>query len=123
MKKEDREIRNKKILNLLETKSQKEVAGIFGMSQGMIQKIYKRYNSHLKKSRLNMSSHSINVNYFEKIDTPEKSYWLGYICADGCINKDKISPIATIKVALAEEKPLEINIKEAKAPVKTVIEK
>ena len=28
-------------------------------------------------------------NFFEKIDTEEKAYWLGFIAADGCVRKDK----------------------------------
>jgi len=33
-----------------------------------------------------------NENYFEKIDTEEKAYFLGFICADGCIiNNPKIN--------------------------------
>lgn len=30
----------------------------------------------------------LDVDYFEKIDTPQKAYWLGFICADGYIGKD-----------------------------------
>lgn len=29
----------------------------------------------------------LTINYFEKIDTPEKAYWLGYIAADGCVHR------------------------------------
>ena len=29
-----------------------------------------------------------NENYFENIDTEEKSYFLGFICADGCITNN-----------------------------------
>lgn len=28
-----------------------------------------------------------NENYFSKIDSPEKAYWLGFIYADGCVTK------------------------------------
>lgn len=28
-----------------------------------------------------------NESYFEKIDTPDKAYWLGFIYADGCVYK------------------------------------
>lgn len=31
--------------------------------------------------------HHYNESYFEKIDTEEKAYWLGFIMADGCIYK------------------------------------
>ncbi|WP_017187804.1 hypothetical protein [Alkalibacillus haloalkaliphilus] len=33
--------------------------------------------------------YKINENVFENIDTPEKSYWLGFLYADGYINKER----------------------------------
>lgn len=35
-----------------------------------------------------MNKKVINENYFEKIDCPKKAYWLGFIAADGYINKE-----------------------------------
>lgn len=35
------------------------------------------------------AKHTINERIFERIDTPEKAYWLGFITADGCITDDK----------------------------------
>ena len=86
MKKTERENRNKKILKFLETKSQSDVAKIFNLSQAAIQKIAKANSLTFKKSRLNMSRIPLNINYFKNIDSPNKAYWLGFICADGCIN-------------------------------------
>ena len=34
-----------------------------------------------------MSKYKYNKDYFEKIDTPDKAYWLGFLYADGCINR------------------------------------
>lgn len=34
-------------------------------------------------------THSINIHYFDKVDTEHKAYWLGYIFADGHIDKKK----------------------------------
>lgn len=28
---------------------------------------------------------TLNEAYFERVDTPEKAYWLGFIAADGCV--------------------------------------
>ena len=32
---------------------------------------------------------NLRYDYFEKIDSKEKAYWLGFLYADGCINIDK----------------------------------
>lgn len=34
-----------------------------------------------------MSKYNYNKDYFQKIDDPEKAYWLGFLYADGCINR------------------------------------
>ena len=34
-----------------------------------------------------MSKYYYNENYFKKIDTNEKAYWLGFLYADGCITR------------------------------------
>ena len=34
-----------------------------------------------------------NENFFEKIDSPRKAYWLGFLYADGCIASGKRSDI------------------------------
>jgi hypothetical protein len=39
------------------------------------------------------------VNYFEKIDTPKKAYWLGFLYGDGYITKNN----RNVKLCLAEE--------------------
>lgn len=82
------EERDKKIISLLETHSQKEVAEIFGLSQAGVGLIAKKHGIKLKKSRLNCSTLNLDINYFENIDRPQKAYWLGFICADGYIGKD-----------------------------------
>ena len=47
----------------------------------------------LKKNNVNEISASkryninLNENYFEKIDTCEKAYWLGFFITDGCVSK------------------------------------
>lgn len=34
-----------------------------------------------------MSKYTYNESYFEKIDSHEKAYWLGFLYADGCITR------------------------------------
>lgn len=76
------------ILELYKTKSQKEISLIYNVSQSNIAKILKKNNAAKEsKGRLNMSKLAVDIDYFENINTPEKAYWLGYLAADGCINK------------------------------------
>jgi len=77
------------IIKLIETKSQKEIATMFGFSQAGISVIMKRYGiKPLRKGRLNMARLPLDIDYFKEIDSNYKAYWLGYICGDGNINKD-----------------------------------
>jgi hypothetical protein len=45
----------------------------------------------LKKNNIKsrVRKYKCNENYFEKIDTNEKAYWLGLLCADGYVRKRK----------------------------------
>lgn len=88
MTREEREIRNQQIIEMSYTKSQKEIGEIFNISQSQVSNILKKAGIKLPKSRLNMSKLALDVDYFKTIDSPEKAYWLGFICADGCIYKD-----------------------------------
>lgn len=82
-----------KVIEMLYNKTQKEVGKIFGISQTTVGKIAKKNGIKFLKSRVNMSKINLDISYFEKIDSPKKAYWLGYICSDGCINHnlDKVS--------------------------------
>lgn len=88
MTREEREIRNQQIIEMAYTKSQKEIGEIFNISQSQVGNILKKAGIKLPKSRLNMSKLALDIDYFKTIDTPEKAYWLGFICADGCIYKN-----------------------------------
>lgn len=34
-----------------------------------------------------MGRYNYDKNYFDNIDSPEKAYWFGFLCADGCITR------------------------------------
>lgn len=52
----------------------------------------RQYHNLLKlsgiKKRKKIQKHNFNEDYFEKIDTEDKAYFLGFIVADGNISKD-----------------------------------
>lgn len=88
MTREEREIRNQQIIEMAYTKSHKEIGEIFGISQSQVSLILRKHGIKLPKSRLNMSKLSLDIDYFKTIDNSEKAYWLGFICADGCVYKN-----------------------------------
>ena len=74
MNNEEREIRNQKILEEVQTKTCKEVAKMFGLSLKTVQTVVKNAGLKLNKSRVNMSRISLDLNYFDQIDDPRKAY-------------------------------------------------
>jgi intein/homing endonuclease len=86
----------KEVIELSKTKSQKEIALIYKMNIIKIRDILKNNGVKRKKSRLNMSHLALNIDYFKEINSPDKAYWLGYICADGGIKKsnNKVSLVS-----------------------------
>lgn len=80
------EIENK-IVELIQCHTQKKVSNILHIGIPSIQKVLKKRKIKLPKSRINMSHLNVDIDYFKKIDTPKKAYWIGFICADGSINK------------------------------------
>ena len=66
----------------------------FNISKRALPRILKENNINSKlKNR-----YTLNETYFEKIDTEENAYWLGYLYADGYIGNDKINNIVLTSV-------------------------
>lgn len=63
--------------NKVETK---EIAEKFNMTVKKVSD--KAYRMGLRRD---MKLHTYNENFFEKVDTEEKAYWLGFLYADGCV--------------------------------------
>jgi len=68
-----------------ENYSLKQLGKEFGCSYGTIRNLL---NKHHVKSRGSKQGYPRNEFYFNKIDTPEKAYWLGFLYADGCVHSD-----------------------------------
>jgi len=86
----------KEIIELSKIKSQKEIALLYNSTQPKISNILRKNKIINKKSRLNMSHLALNIDYFKEINSNDKAYWLGFICADGNIKKtnNKVSLIS-----------------------------
>lgn len=63
----------------------KQLGREFGCSYGTIRNLL---NKHNISSRGNKQGYPRDEFYFNKIDTEEKAYWLGYLYADGCVSAE-----------------------------------
>ena len=86
-----------------ELKNLKKVAKSFGVSLRPITRILKKNNVELTNRRF-----EVNHNYFEKIDTEEKAYWLGFLYADGCVRKTKAGSQLVLKLSVKDEDHLNL---------------
>lgn len=68
----------------------KQLGQEFGCSYGTIRSLLNKHNIN---SRGNKQGYPRDEYYFNKIDDPEKAYWLGFLYADGCVhsNSNEIS--------------------------------
>ena len=57
----------------------------FGIGASTLSRYLKKEEIEVKK--INLKRYSYNEDYFQVIDSENKAYWLGFIAADGCINK------------------------------------
>lgn len=76
-----------------------EIGNIIGRSKSAVQARCRKLG--LIKSTSSIKK-EINSDYFEKIDTEEKAYWLGFICADGCVSWNKNSKAYQFKITLQQ---------------------
>ena len=69
-------------------KTNKEISKEFNISDKVIYRLKKKFNwkSLLKKKYI-----STNIDYFEKIDSKNKAYFLGLIVADGSVSSDGLT--------------------------------
>ena len=89
-------------------KTPSEVSKQTGLPRTSITRYALKFNLYTSKFK-RKKKNEINENYFEKIDTPEKAYWLGFIMADGCIYhyKDSDKVQFEIKIKSTDGKHLE----------------
>jgi len=65
----------------------------YNTSRHLILKLLKKNNIEIRNNNIEQRKYTFDYDYFSKIDTCEKAYWLGFLFADGCVNSfnNKIS--------------------------------
>ena len=77
-----------KELYLNSTLSLQKIAERYNVSRESITNFAKRNNWYGLRKDASKAIYSVNVNYFDNIDSANKAYWLGFIAADGNIRQD-----------------------------------
>jgi len=110
-------------MNKIETNEQKlctlylngssfnDIKRIMGVNQAPATRILKENEIKIRGksvSRNKLNCHKLNIDFFKKIDSYEKAYWLGVLTADGTIQKDGYKTSLTSK-----DKDLIIKFKSA----------
>lgn len=67
-----------------------------GISAETIRKVIRRFGE-IRKLNEALKLYTVNEDYFEIIDTPEKAYWLGLLYADGHVTKELDRVIISLK--------------------------
>lgn len=88
-----KEINKEKVIEMFNQKhTLTEISNYFGYkSNGSIRKLLKNegFNTSQMTGQKSRST-SLNENYFDNVDTPNKAYILGWIMSDGYVSKNKL---------------------------------
>ena len=82
--------------------SMRKISQEIKLSQRVIQRVLKEHNIEIRTNQVYRRK-QVDENYFNKIDTEEKAYILGFIYADGCVTNHHLR----FKVALKDIEILE----------------
>lgn len=78
----------KELYYFYKKKSIKDLSNIINISETTLKKVLKNdFNINLKTK----NRYTININYFEHIDTEEKAYILGFLASDGHVSNNYIN--------------------------------
>jgi intein-encoded DNA endonuclease-like protein len=80
----------KEMINLYITEkmSTKQIANIYMVSPPTIQRHLKVNGVKMRTVSESTRIYNVNEYFFERIDTEEKAYWLGFLYADGCVRDE-----------------------------------
>tara|TARA_R110000772_G_C13244171_1_gene433943 strand:- start:193 stop:1017 length:825 start_codon:yes stop_codon:yes gene_type:complete len=98
----DKETLNKIIKEYKSDKKVKDICESFSFSKPVLLRILKENNIELRSNKI----YKENSDYFSKIDNPHKSYWLGFLYADGYVRKRKNSSELKLKLSIKDKEHL-----------------
>lgn len=70
--------------------TQKTIANVYNCDRSVIKRVLSNYGIQLRSLSESKRKVSLNVDYFNKINTSDKAYWLGFLYADGAINESRV---------------------------------
>lgn len=95
-------------INMSTINTRKEIADFLGFNPSSISKFFKKNNIQgVYKSKFGKCKTELDVNFFEHINTPQKAYWLGYVCADGHVYKNKQGTTCGINLVSKDKEIIE----------------
>ena len=78
--------------------SQQKIADLYHIGRTTVRRILLKTNTPIRDNSHKGRIYSLNENYFDSIDTPNKAYILGLLYADGCSSKN----FNTVRLMLQE---------------------
>ena len=78
--------------------STKSILQKLNISKPCLLRYARKYNLKIKSSKL----YNCDENFFEKIDTEEKAYWLGFLYADGYVRVRKGGSEVRLKLSIKD---------------------
>lgn len=89
----------------------KDILEKLGISKPTLMRVIKKHDLIIKSSKI----YHFDEDYFENIDTEEKSYWLGFFYADGYVRDRKTHSESRLKLGIKDLEHLEKFKKTLKA--------
>jgi len=84
-----------------------KIADIYDCDCSVIYNILKKENINIRSNKINSRKYNYNISYFNKIDTEEKAYWLGFIYADGYLGVQEYGKRLGIALSIVDINHLE----------------
>lgn len=105
--------------------SSRKICKLFNCSKTVIERILKENNVEMRDDSHKWRQYTLNENYFDVIDTPNKAYLIGLLWADGynCVKKDEIKLalqardrdiLDKMNIELDSNRPLKLDNRSAK---------